>query len=391
MEVALSLVLLVGAGLMVRTLVYLNGLNPGFDTHHVLAAEASLQDARYNELASVERLYRESLARIHGIPGVVSAAVALSLPYERPLNNGMRVVDGDDPEANPTIELVYATPGYFDTLRIPLVSGRGLLETDTPKSAGVAVVSRAFAEKYLKGRIAVGRHLSLGGNAREIVGVVGDVQQHSGISGGLGPIAVEPTVYVPVGQLNSGFIQVVHTWFSPKWVIRTNGPAPQLPAQVRAAVASVDPLLPVARFRTVDELAGHYTQGERYLAALFSMLAGLALVLAAVGLYGLISQTIAQRRHELGIRMALGATAAQTIAGVMRPGLLLAAGGVIAGLVLSSLAVKLLKSMVFGVRENDPTTFAAMAGVLLLVASVASLAPALRILKMDPAETLRNE
>jgi predicted permease len=391
MEVALSLMLLVGAGLMVRTLQYLNGLNPGFDTRNVLAAEASLQDARYAELSAVEHLYRESLARIQAIPGVVSAAVALTLPYERPLNNGARVVDGDHPEESPTIELVYATPGYFDTLRIPLVSGRLLLETDTTKSASVAVVSRAFAEKYLKGRTALGHHVSLGGKAREIVGVVGDVQQHSGISGGLGPLAVEPTVYVPVGQLNSGFIQTVHTWFSPKWVIRTSGPAPQLPSQVRAAVASVDPLLPIARFRTVDELAGRYVQGERYLAALFSMLAALALLLAAIGLYGLISQTIAQRRHEFGIRMALGATAGQTIAGVMRPGMVLAATGIAVGLALSTVAVRLLKSMVFGVKENDPTTFVAMAAVLLVVAAAASLAPALRILKMDPAETLRNE
>ncbi|HXA49852.1 MAG TPA: FtsX-like permease family protein, partial [Candidatus Acidoferrum sp.] len=148
---------------------------------------------------------------------------------------------------------------------------------------------------------------------------------------------------------------------------------------------------PIARFRTVEELAGRYTQGERYLAALFSMLAGLALLLAAIGLYGLISQTIAQRRHELGIRLALGATAGQTIAGIMRPGLALAGVGVVVGLGLSSVAVRLLKSMVFGVKENDPTTFAAMAGVLLLVAVAASLAPALRILKMDPAETLRKD
>jgi predicted permease len=390
-EVALSLMLLVGAGLMVRTLSYLNGLNPGFDTRNVMAAEASLQDARYAELAACERLFRDSLAGIRRIPGVVSAAVALTLPYERPLNNGMRVVDGPEPDVPHTVEVVYASHEYLDTMRIPVIAGRGLLETDTPNSTGVVVVSRAFAEKYLKGRNALGYHVSLGSKAREIVGIAGDVQQHSGISGGLGPVVVEPTIYIPVGQLNSGFIQIVHTWFSPKWVIRTSGPAPELPAQVRAAVASVDPLLPIARFRTVQELAGQYTQGERYLAALFTMLAGLALLLAAIGLYGLISQTISQRRHELGIRMALGATAGQTIAGIMRPGLTLAVAGIIAGLGLASVAVRLMKSLVFGVKENDPLTFASMAAVLLGVAVVASLVPALRILKMDPAQTLRSE
>ena len=390
-EVALSLVLLVGAGLMLRTLSYLNGLNPGFDTHNVIAAEASLQDARYAELADCERLYRDSLARIRRIPGVVSASVALTLPYERPLNNGVRVVDGAEPDQFPVAEVVYATPEYLDTMRIPLLSGRGLRDTDTGNSAGVVVVSRAFAEKRLKGQNAVGHHVSMGGKPREIVGVVGDVQQHSGISGGLGPVAVEPTVYIPVAQLNSGFIQTVHTWFSPKWVIRTSGPAPELPAQVRAAVASVDPLLPVARFRTIQELAGRYTQGEHYLAALFSMLASLALLLAAIGLYGLIAQTIAQRRHELGIRLALGATAGQTIAGVMRPGIMLAVLGIAAGLALSSVSAKLMKSLIFGVKENDPATFVAVAALLLAVAALASLVPALRILKMDPAETLRAE
>ena len=390
-EVALSLVLLVGAGLMLRTLSYLNGLNPGFDTHNLIAAEASLQDARYAELADCERLYRDSLARIRRIPGVVAASVALTLPYERPLNNGARVVDGPDPDAFPIAEVVYATPEYLDTMRIPLLSGRGMRDTDTANSAGIVLVSRSFAEKRLKGQNAIGHHVSLGGKPREIVGIVGDVQQHSGISGGLGPVAVEPTVYIPVGQLNSGFIQTVHTWFSPKWVIRTSGPAPELPAQVRAAVASVDPLLPVARFRTVQELAGRYTQGERYLAALFSMLASLALLLAAIGLYGLIAQSIAQRRHELGIRLALGATAGQTIAGVMRPGMVLAGLGIVAGLALSSVAAKLMKSLIFGVKDNDPATFVAMAAVLLAVAALASLVPALRILKMDPAETLRAE
>ena len=141
----------------------------------------------------------------------------------------------------------------------------------------------------------------------------------------------------------------------------------------------------------MDELRGRYTGSQRYLAALFSILAGLALLLAAIGLYGLISQSITQRKHEIGIRLALGATAQQTIAGVMRPGILLSMAGIGAGLGMSLIAVRFLRSMLWGVRETDPVTFAATAGILLLVAALASLAPALRILRMDPAETLRNE
>jgi predicted permease len=388
-EVALSLVLLVGAGLLVRTLAWLNGLNPGFDPRNVIAAEASLQDARYSTVANLNLLYDRTLERIGRIPGVASAAVALTLPYERPLNDGFRLVESDDHDAHGG-EFVYSTPTYFETMRIPMIAGRAFRHSDTAQGARVAVVSRSFARKYYRGD-AVGRHLKSGNDVIEIVGICGDVQQHSGLSGGEGPLSVEPTVYVPAAQLSDGYVKLVHTWFSPKWVVRTSGPTANLHAQIRAAVAAIDPQLPVARFRTIDELRGRYTRGQRYLAGLFSLLAALALLLAAIGLYGLISQGIAQRRHELGIRLALGATAQQTILGVMRPGLKLALTGAGVGLGLSVVLVRFLRSLLWGVRETDPATFVAMAAMLLAVAVLASLAPALRILRMDPAETLRSE
>ena len=388
-QVALSLVLLIGAGLMVRTLAWLNGRDPGFDTRNVLAAEASLQDARYQTAAAVNRLYTQTLERMRRIPGVQSAAVALTLPYERPLNNGFRTVDGVDHDPHGG-EFVYSTPTYFETMRIPMVAGRAFRDSDTPQRTRVVVVSESFARKYFHGD-ALGRHLMSGKEIGEIVGICGDVQQHSGLSGGQGPLSVEPTVYLPASQVNDDFVKLIHTWFSPKWVVRTSGPTANLTGQIRAAVSATDPQLPIARFRTVDELRGRYTGSQRYLAALFSILAGLALLLAAIGLYGLISQSIAQRRHEIGIRLALGATARQTIAGVMRPGILLSIAGIGVGLGMSLIAVRFLRSMLWGVRETDPVTFVATAAILLVVAALASLAPALRILRMDPAETLRNE
>lgn len=388
-EVALSLVLLVGAGLMTRTLAWLNGLNPGFDPRNVVTAEASLQDARYQTAAAVDRLYTQTLDRMRRIPGVQSAAVALTLPFERPLNNGFRTIDGEDRDPH-SAEFVYATPDYFDTLRIPLLAGRAFRDSDTPGRANVVVVSQSFAKKYFHGD-ALGRHLQSGKTASEIVGICGDVQQHSGLNGDAGPISIEPTVYLPVSQLTDSFVTLIHTWFSPKWVVRTSGPAPGLTAEIRSALAAADPRLPVAHFRTVDELRGRYTSTQRYLAALFSILAGLALLLAAIGLYGLISHSITQRRHEIGIRLAIGATMQQTIAGIMRPGIVLSLAGIIAGLGLSLVAVRFLRSMLWGVRETDPVTFLATAAILLLVAALASLAPALRILSLDPAETLRSE
>jgi predicted permease len=385
-EVALSLVLLVGAGLMLRTLSYLDGLNPGFDTRNVISAQASLQDARYKTSTSVNRLYTASLERIRRIPGVESAAVALTLPYERPLNDGFRILDGDDPEEHGT-EAVIVTPGYFETMRIPVLRGRGFLDSDTPTSAPVVVVSQSFAAKFFHDKEAVGHHLSSG----EIVGVVGDVQQHTGLYPNHGPISVEPTLYSPASQTSDGAMQLVHTWFSPKWVIRASGPTGSLTAQIQRAVASVDSQLPIASFQTIDDLQVQITSGQRYRAALFSIFAGLALLLAAVGIYGSISQSIAQRTHELGVRMALGASAPQTIVGVMKPGILLALLGAGAGYLLSRVAARFLEHLLWGVRPADPIAFAAAVAILLLTAALASLAPALRILRLDPAQTLRNE
>jgi predicted permease len=388
-EVALSLMLLVGAGLLVRTLQYLNGLNPGFETRNVMVADASLQDARYRTAEAINQLYSQTIERIRRIPGVLSAAVALTLPYERPLNNSMRTIDGEDREPH-TVEVIYSTPGYFDTMRLTLLAGRALRDTDTDKSAAVAVISQSFANRYFKGD-AIGRHVTLGAAAREVVGVVGDVQQHISYMEEKGPITIAPTMYVSAAQVRDGFFQMAHTWFSPKWVIRTTGSSAGLPERVRAAIASVDPRLPIAHFRTIEDLRGLQTGEQRYLAVLFSILAGLAVLLSAIGLYGLISQTITQRRHELGIRLALGATVAQTIGGAIRPGILLATAGIVLGTAGSMAGARLLRHLLWGVRETDPQTFVVTAALLLVVAALANLAPALRILRLDPAETLRSE
>lgn len=387
-EVALSLVLLVSAGLLVRTLGYVNGLNPGFDPRHVVAAQASLQDARYKTSPAVNRLFDQTLARMRSIRGVESAAVALTLPYERPLNSGIRVIDGEVKERRP-VEMVYCTPGYVETLRIPIHSGRGFRDSDTAQSAPVAVVSESFARKYFGARGALGGHIQTGQLTREIVGVVGDVQQHSGL-GNFGPVSLDPTVYLPASQINDTLFQLVHTWFSPKWVIRAPGGMALAP-HVQAAVAAIDPQLPVGQFKNFDDLRGKITLDQRYNATLFSAIAGLALLLAALGLAGLIQQSVTQRTHELGVRMALGASARQAIGTMVRPGLALAGIGVVAGFVLSRIAVRWLEHMLWGVRPTDPVTFAGTAAILLAVAGVAALAPALRVFRIDPARTLRDE
>jgi predicted permease len=388
-EVALCLVLLVCAGLLVRTLAYVDGLNPGFDTRNVISAQISLQDARYATSTAVNRLYSVALDGIRRIAGVESAAVALTLPYERPLNDGFRTLDGDDLQGH-GCEVVYVTPGYFETLRIPIRRGRGFEESDTAAGAPVAVVSESFARKYYARHEALGGNLRMGKESRRIAGIVGDVQQHSGL-GNFGPLSLQPTIYLPAAQLNDAYLQLIHVWISPKFTIRATGNAGSLEARVQAAVAAADPQLPIARFKTIDDLRGDITLDQRYHAMLFSAIAGLALLLAALGLYGLISHSVTQRTHELGVRLALGASAGQAIATAVRPVLFLALAGIGGGYALSRLAVRFLEHMLFGVRSTDPATFAVTAGILLAATVAASLIPAARILWIDPARTLRDE
>jgi len=388
-EVALSLVLLIGAGLLVRTLTYFYGLSPGFDAHDLIVAESSLLDAHYEKQAVIVDLFHRGLEGIRAIPGVKSAAAALTLPYERPLNHGYIQLDGftGEPPRIRMSETVYVTPGYFETLSVPLLQGRTFRESDTPQSNKVAVVSQSFASAVFgSAGAALGHRLRIENNDCGIVGVVGDVEQHSGLRGNRAPISVDPTIYLAMAQSPNGFL-----WFSPKWVVRTGASRARIEPKIQEAIAVVDPELPISRFKTMDELAGVFLQKQRYMAALFSMMAALALALAAIGLYGLISSSVAQRRYELGIRIALGATARQTIAGAMKPGIVLALIGIAAGAALARATVRLLESMIWGIQPTDPFTFCATAGVLLAVAAVASLVPALRILWLDAARTLRNQ
>ncbi len=393
-EVALSLVLLVAAGLLVRTLGYFQGLNPGFDTRNLMVAESSLLDARYADRDAITGLYDRALGRIRAIPGVKSAAVTLSLPYERPLNNGYRQLDGFSgaPPRSAMTEMVFVTPGYFETLGIPVLRGRVFRESDSTNAARVAIVSESFARRVFGGvDAAMGRHIAINNTACEIAAVVGDVQQHSGLNSAGGPLSVDPTVYAPFAQTPRHFLYEMHRWFTPKWVVRLNAAPARIAPKVQEAVATADAQLPVSRFRTMDEVSGLFLQEERYATALFSMMAALALALAAIGLYGLISNTIAQRMHELGVRMALGATAAQIIAAAVRPAMKLVLIGIGAGALLARASTRLLDSMLWGVQAGDLLTFFVTAAILLLVAAVASFIPCLRILRLDPARTLRAD
>jgi len=390
-EVALGVVLLVGAGLLIRTFAHLQGLDPGFDAKNVIAAQLSLQDARYATNQRMNQLFDKSLARIRELPGVDSAAVALSLPYERALNMGFKRLDGPHPDTESQItNMFYITPEFFRVLRIPLLRGRVFTAADSRTTAEVAVVSEAFVKMYMRGDDPVGRHLGDDGDRREIVGVVGDIQQKSGWGDGA-PTAAMPDIYIPATQVDDKFIPLVHTFFSPNWIVRTAGSPEGIIAGMQRAMQSVDPQLPFAGFHNMEDVRYRALAQERFQAVLLGALAGLALLLAAVGIYGLIANSVAERTRELGIRLALGSTVAQAMRAVALPGVALALAGVMVGSVLAGFASQLLRHLVWGVQPGDPFTFAAVALVLLAVAAAASFLPALRVTRLNPAETLRQE
>jgi predicted permease len=387
-EVALGTVLLVGAGLLLRTLLHLTSLNPGYDGRGVLTANLSLQDARYETAAAVNHLFDASLLSIRRFPGVEAAGIALTLPYERALNDGVRVLDGPQPmERNQTNSVTYVTPGYFETLRFHLLRGRFFEEQDGAEGHPVAVVNQSFAQHYFHDSDPIGKHL---GKNREIVGVVADIQQRWSFGA---PCAVcpSPGVYLPAAQLDGGFFKMVHTWFSPSWVVRASGRPAAIAEALQRSVAFVDAQLPFAEFRRMDEVRSAAFSIQRMDAVLVAALGGLALLLAAVGIYGLISHSVTERTREFGIRLALGSTWWQAVWVAARPGIVLAALGIALGGALSFSASGSLRAVVSGIEPNDALSFAAAGGTLFLVAALASFLPSLRIARVNPSSTLRQE
>lgn len=386
-EVALGVILLVSAGLLVRTFV-----DPGFDPSNVITATISLQDARYQDAAAVDRLFDETLARIRRIPGVQSAGVALGLPYTRLLNLGFKPLDGAANTQRGTFtNLSYVTPGYLEALHVPLVRGRSLSDADTSTSPGVAVVNEEFAKKYYPGSDALGRRLAVVGE-RQIVGIVGNARAtSSGFSGYSDPLVTPPIIYVPASQTTAAFLKLVHRWFSPSWAVRVAGPPQSAAKDVRQAIGAVDPLLPMASLRAMTDVQAGSLASERFMMSLVLGLGAVALLLAAVGIHGLIASAVTERTRELGIRLALGASSGRILRDVIAPGVLLAGSGVVLGGAASLAVVRLLRSFLWGVAPSDPLTFIMVVLTLLAVALLASLVPALRVLRLDPASTLRAE
>ncbi|HKF65566.1 MAG TPA: FtsX-like permease family protein, partial [Vicinamibacterales bacterium] len=359
------------------------------DETNVTTATMSLQDARYRRAAAVNDLFTRSLSRIAQLPGVEQTAVALSLPYERALNTNWRF-DGDDAQQT-VVAFTYITPGYFHALGIPVLRGRGFDDHDNGTSTAVAVVNDTFVREHSVDRDVIGRALRVGPSTAPpvtIVGVAGAIQQRVTF-GGIGPIEARSAVYLPATQFSDDLFVLAHTFFQPSWIVRTRGPIAIIPS-LNQVLRDIDRQLTFNKFRTIEDLRADATVTPRLLAWLLGALATIAMTLCVVGVYGLVASSVAERRRELGVRMALGATPLDTLKTATAAAVGLAACGALAGLLLSLGANDMLRRIVYGIAVNDPLTMAGAAGLVMLAAVAAAVVPALRTLRMNLTAVLNN-
>ncbi len=390
-EVALTVVLLAAAGLMVRTLIRLETQPPGFDPHNVMTAKASLDDARYHQAAGFQTLLSESVDAMRESPIVEDAAVGLSVPYERGLNDGFKIMDGKQAGTENGSSLVYITPGYFSTLRIPLLSGRPFTTADTPTSQPVMIVNEAFAKRFINDPSPLGRHIQTSKITYAIVGVVGDIAKRPGMQQ-TAPISTEPVFYLPATQTAQSLVNIAHIWFQPSWIVRTYNANQSATIRVmQQALAKIAPDLPVSGFYSMAEILREQLQQQRIEVLLLTSLAGLALLLSVVGIYALVSNLVVQRTREIGIRLVLGSTSRQAMLNVGWSGAAATIAGLAIGIALSFAALRVLSSEISGVSVYDPVTLIAVPLLLLTVGALAICLPALRITRLQPAETLRSE
>jgi predicted permease len=386
-EVALSLVLLVGAGLLIRTFGNLLSVAPGFDPHNVLTCQIALSGERYDTTNEAAAFYRDALERIRGLPGVEAAAITNKLPLDWQFN--MPIVFPDEPDKLQSVQFRMISPDYFRVMKIGVRQGREFAESDNASAPPVAIVNEAFGQRFFGGEEALTRQLSIGRGAndpvRQVIGVVGDIKQ-SGLDR-----PAPPMVFVPIPQMSDKLMAMVRSFTAANFTVRTTVPPLSLSAAMKREIAALDPTLALSNISSMEEISALSVAPQRFNMMLLGLFAGLGLALAAIGIYGVISYAVAQRTNEIGLRIALGAQTRDVIRLVLGQGLSLALLGTVLGLASAYGLTRLMKSLLFGVSATDPLTYAGVAVLLAVVALVACYVPARRATKVDPMVALRHE
>jgi putative ABC transport system permease protein len=384
-EVALALTLLVGAGLLLRSFAMLQAVSPGFDASNLMTMSVSLPNVKYPTPESRAAFFEALMPRIAALPGVVAAGATSNIPFGGNWSTGSFDVEGYQPprgEPSPWGDTRVATRGFHEAMRMRLIRGRLFAETDRTDAPRVVVVDEELARRYWSKEDPIGKRITFGDTARpdvQWVTVIGVVQHtaHEGLDA-----ERRVQLYLPYAQ------RAIPTM---TLAVRTAGEPHQIVSAVRGAVRSVDRDQPIAQIRTMDEMM-ETTVGQRKLSMyLLTAFAGIALLLSAIGIYGVMSFDVTRRSQEMGVRMALGAARGRVLAMILRQGMVLAAIGVVLGLIGAFAVTRVLENQLFGITPSDPATFGAVAFLLCLVALVATLVPALRATRVDPAITLRYE
>ena len=383
-EIAMALVLLVGAGLLLRSFARLNAVDPGFNTQNLLTMRIQLPPGKYKEDSQVVGFFRQVNEKLSALPGVRSATVINYLPLYSGL--GARTIftfEGQPPPApgnEPSTDVRVADENYFATMGIPIIAGRNFTRDEATEQRRTCVVNQAFARKFFHGGSPIGQRIRVEMEEdpppREIVGVVGDARYEK----------LDAPLYPMVYETQSEL-----TYSSMFVVLRTDGDPLSLAASVRREVQSIDPDQPVADLRTMESWMGESVSRARFGTLLLAVFAGVAMLLAAVGIYGVMAYTVAQRTHEIGIRMALGARASDVLRLVAQQGLWLTLAGIGLGLVGAFALTRVMAGLLYGVSATDPATFASVAALLGAASLAACYVPASRAAKVDPMEALRYE
>jgi putative ABC transport system permease protein len=391
-EVALSLMLLIGAGLMIRSLWILRSVDPGLDPHNVLAVDPSIPATAFQQPAQQIAFYRELLDRVRALPGVESVGAIDDLPLEPGGGSNQPIqIEGRPVQAmadQPEVAVRLIAPGYLRTMRIPLLRGRDFGDQDTADSPGAVLVSQSLAQRFWPNENPIGRHLTmyfLPEKTREIVGIVGDVKDR-----GLNTSEPVATLYLPLGQLHA---PALAAWRSfPLWiVVRTSSQPTAVTSAVTHAIHQLNPELPIAEVTTMEEFVADSLSQQHFNMLLLSVFAGIALLLAAVGIYSVLAYTVRRRVREIGIRMALGARSSDVVRMIVSEGMKPTAVGVAIGIAGALALGRFISSLIFGVKPADLATFTTVSLMLIIVSLAASVLPAYRATRVEPVKTLREE